>query len=247
MLRSMTGADLVIFVSKYARKRIERIADIRLKAVAVIPHGVHRRFRAKAEMKAVRPDWLGEDGYFLYVSTLDVYKAQIEVVRGFAKWRSQHGRTFRLILAGPENPKYGARVRDEIERLGLRDDVLIVGSVAYEELPVLYQHATVNIFASECENCPNILLEALAACRPVLASNRPPMPEFGGNAVMYFDPTSPDDLAEKLTLIVDGPGCTAELSRRARERSLKYDAGRAAAETWDVIARLHQEARESIE
>jgi glycosyltransferase involved in cell wall biosynthesis len=66
------------------------------------------------------------------------------------------------------------------------------------------------------------------------------MPEFGGDAVVYFDPRSPDDLADKLASIVDVPGFMEDLCRRARERSLKYDARKAAAETWDAITRLHQ-------
>ena len=64
---------------------------------------------------------------------------------------------------------------------------------------------------------------------------------------MYFDPTSPDDLADKLASIVDAPDRMAELSRRARERSLKYDAGRAAVETWNAIASLYRGAPKSID
>ena len=240
MLRSMMQADLVIFVSEYARNLIEIIADSPLKATVVIPHGIDQRFRITDGTKVARPGWLPEEGYFLYVSILDVYKGQVEVVRGFAKWKRRRHTRVKLILAGPENPQYGRRVRAEIERLGLIGDVIVAGSIPYQALPAVYQHAIVNIFASECENCPNILLEALAAGRPVVVSDRQPMPEFGGDAVMYFDPTAPDDLADKLALIVDDPDRMTELSKSARERSFQFDAGRAAAQTWDAIAKLHQ-------
>ncbi len=239
MLRSIVQANLVIFISEYARSVIEAIVGEPLRGAVVIPHGINPRFRITPGEKLVRPEWLPSEGYLLYVSTLDVYKAQIEVVQGFAILKQQRQTKEKLILAGPENPRYGQQVRAEIQRLGLSGDVVVVGPIPYEELPAVYHHAAINIFASESENCPNILLEALAAGRPIVASNRPPMPEFGGDAAIYFDPTSPPDLAEKLAAIIDNPECMEELSEKAGGRALLYDWSTAARLTWGAIANLH--------
>jgi glycosyltransferase involved in cell wall biosynthesis len=143
------------------------------------------------------------------------------------------------VLVGTESPEYGRKVRAEIGRLGLENDVLVRGQVPYMEMPGLYQHAVLNIFASQCENCPNILLEAMAAGRPVIVSNRPPMPEFAGDAALYFDPASPADLAEKLATVLDNPVYLGELAARAREQSLLYDWQSAARDTWNVLAALN--------
>lgn len=238
MLRSMVQADLVIFISEYARSVIEAAAGGALRGAVVIPHGINPRFRIAPGEKPARPEWLPREGYLLYVSTLDVYKAQIQVVQGFAILKQQRQTKEKLVLAGPENPEYGQRVRAEIQRLGLSGDVIVVGPIPYEELPVVYHHAAINIFASESENCPNILLEALAAERPIVVSNRPPMPEFGGDAAVYFDPASPPDLAEKLAAIIDNPKCMEELSEKAGGRALLYDWSTAARLTWGAIANL---------
>ena len=48
------------------------------------------------------------------------------------------------------------------------------------------------------KNCPNILLEAMASGKAILCSNFNPMPEFGGKAVEYFDPSNIHDIAEKI-------------------------------------------------
>jgi glycosyltransferase involved in cell wall biosynthesis len=61
------------------------------------------------------------------------------------------------------------------------------------------------------------------------------MPEFGGDAAVYFDPSSPQELAEKLEFIIDDPARMAELSGKALERSLLYDGSRAAQRTWELI------------
>jgi glycosyltransferase involved in cell wall biosynthesis len=108
--------------------------------------------------------------------------------------------------------------------------------IPYSMMPAIYQNALVNIFASECENCPNILLEALAAGRPVLSSSYPPMPEFAGTAAVYFDPRAPIQLAEALAATLDDPALMSEMARRAVERSRDFDWHATAKATWLAIS-----------
>lgn len=231
----MARADLVIFISEFARDLISKqIPGVSSKSV-VIPHGADPRFRVTQKS---RPSWLPSGDYLLYVSILDYYKAQIEVVRAYALLRQKRVTMEKLILAGPERPSYGRMVREEIERLNLKDDVLLAGAVPHAELPYLYQHARINIFASECENCPHILLEALSAGCPSLVSHRPPMPEFAGDAVVYFDPSEPEDLAVQLASLLDDEARLRDLAGRAKIRSLRYDSTTAMSSTWNAIQGL---------
>lgn len=230
--RSMAKADRVICISEFARRVIEqKVRGLPGKTI-VIPHGINRIFR---ENHQPRPAWLPAGNYILYVSILDVYKAQLEVVRAFARLKERRPTSEKLLLTGPDRSHYARKVRDEIERLGLQSDVVLTGTVSHNDLPALYRHALINIFASECENCPNIMLEALASGRPLLASSRPPMPEFGGDGAIYFDPSSLDELAVKLASVIDNPERLQEMSCRARERSLLYDWEQTARTTWDLI------------
>jgi glycosyltransferase involved in cell wall biosynthesis len=235
MRNSMAKADLVIFISEYARDVISKqIPGVSRKSV-VIPNGVDPRFRA---IQKSRPSWLPSGDYLLYVSILDYYKAQIEVVQAYALLRQKRVTVEKLILVGPEWPGYGRMVREEIERLNLKDDVLLAGAIPHAELPFLYQNARINIFASECENCPYILLEALSAGCPSLVSHRPPMPEFGGDAVVYFDPSEPEDLAVQLASLLDDEARLGDLAGRAKIRSLRYDSTTTVSSTWNAIRGL---------
>ena len=236
MLQSMLKADLVIFVSNFARQVIEQQAPQRIKRAVVIPHGVGPEFRA-GSAPVQRPQWLPDGDYLLYVSTFDVYKAQLEVVRGFSLLKRRRDGKEKLVLVGSErqNPQYSRRVRGEIKRLGLEQDVRIAGLVPYHELPGAYQNALINLFAAESENCPNILLEAMAAGRPVVSSRFPPMPEFGGDAVVYFNPRESEDFAEKVGKLLDDPTAFRILGQRATQHSLRYDWEVTAATTWQAI------------
>jgi glycosyltransferase involved in cell wall biosynthesis len=232
---SFRHADLVIFISRYAKSVIDRCIPQRRGRSVVIPHGLDDHFRQRA---ASAPAEIKGAEYVLYVSTLDFYKAQLEVVSAWARLRQRRTTHEKLLLVGPGNPTYGSRVRDLVHSLGLRDQVLFVGNVPYEELPAYYQNAKVNLFSSSCENCPNILLEAMAGGRPVLCSSYPPMPEFAGDAAVYFDPYSPDQLAVLLARFLDDEALRERMGAAALKYSQRYQWHDSARKTWSALAEL---------
>ncbi len=237
MASSMSKADLVIFVSDYARNVIEDHPKVTVKKSVVIPHGISDRFLVSARIEETRT-LTHEGDYLLYVSSVDVYKMQIEVIRAFSRLEPAT-RGLTLVLAGPEiNREYAARVRAEVKRLGLEEAVKMVGSIPYDELPFWYQNAKINIFASESENCPNILLEMMASGKPVACSSYPPMPEFGRDAVIYFDPEAPDTLANVLKELLGNRSLCEKLSSRSVEIAKGYQWRDAASQTWDEIYSL---------
>jgi len=240
MLKSMRQADLVIFVSNFARNVIKQELGSHLKRSPVIPHGLNQRFKTAGSTGAARPDWLPKKEYLLYVSHFEVYKGQQELVEGYHILRQQRQTEEKLVLIGKNDNRYGQETIRMIHSLGLQDEILTPGIIDYWQLPGIYHHAKLNIFASSCENCPNILLEVLGAGRPVLVSDRPPMPEFGKDAVVYFDPSSPTDIAEKVMLIIDDQKAKETMSDAARQLSEYYSWKETVARTLKEIKKLSE-------
>ncbi len=236
MLSSMAGADLVIFISEFARGVIA--SRIAVRRHATIPHGVPEIFKASERDEQPRPSFVPEGEYLLYVSRFDVYKHHYEVVSGFAALPAALRERYKLVLVGEKDSPEAARVQSLIESLHLNEQVVVAGAAKYQELPAAYRHAALILFASSCENCPNILLEALGAGRPVLCSSVDPMPEFGADSVLYFDPREPDQIAEGLRKVLTDPERAEELGRKAAARSQRYDWKVTAASTWRQILSL---------
>ena len=235
---AMRKADLVIFISKYAAGYIKsHLSGINGRSV-VIPHGIDAKFMADAQAPLPRPSSLPAGDYFLYVSFVDFYKSQIEVVRAFAKLKQAGKSSGSLILVGAGYPPYQAALRAEISRLNLDGEVLLCGNLPHEELPALYQNAKLNIFASRTENCPNILLEMMASGRPALVSNYGPMPEFAADTVFYFDPANPDQLAERWAEALGNFTIAEDLARRAQARVANSCWNNTAKDTWRAISEL---------
>lgn len=239
MLKSMANADLTIFISDHARGVIE--AMTRIKKPVTIPHGISRAFRS-FDQALKRPSFLPEGEYLLYVSRFDVYKHHYEVVSAYARLPDALRRRFGLVLAGEADLPEAVHVRQLIERLDLGERVRLLGAIPYSELPAVYHHAHLVLFASSCENCPNILLEALSSGRPVLSSNVMPMPEFGGDAVAYFSPFDPDDILKTMQKVLTDNDYAQHLAVAAARRSARYDWESTAKATWANIFRLLEEA-----
>lgn len=235
-LYSFKQADLVIFISQYAETVIDHFAPVRNGKSVVIPHGINEEFR-KSDLSHAKPEFLPEE-YVLYVSIFSPYKAQLEVVEAWKKLRKMRLTNEKLLLIGADYQDYGKKIKQRIQKHGLENEIICVGQVKYSDLPAIYQNAKVNLFASSCENCPNILLEALGSGTPVLSSNYQPMPELAKEGAMYFDPYNPTELAEILIEILNNPDKLKEMGLLALKRSENFNWHKTADETWRALVTL---------
>ena len=235
MLRSMKSADLTIFISDFARSFIEKIAVI--PNAITIPHGIAESFK-NSHHDLVRPEAVRRKPYLLYVSRFEIYKHHYQVVQAFSLLPKEMQLQYDLLLVGEHNFDEGHRVRRLVTELDIETQVIFAGAVPYSDLPRYYQNAEAIIFASSCENCPNIMLEGMAAGRPMLASDIMPMPEFGGPAMEYFSPHKPSDIAEKLERVLSDSEYAKRLAVASKERSRLYDWDETASKTWKAIMNL---------
>lgn len=236
--RAFRRSDGVVFLSDLAR---EKVLGSRVQKTAVIPHGVSDAFRlAPREAKPLDAYSFERPFRFLYTSIVDVYKHQWIVAEAVMKLREE-GLPVAVDLVGPSFPK----AQQKLERVLARDVhgvVNVRGSVPHGELPRVYHEADAFVFASTCENMPNILIEAMAAGLPVACSKREPMPRFLGDGGIYFEPTSVNDTANALRALAGDAVLRARLADIAFTRSQTFSWDACAAQTFAFlgsIANLH--------
>ena len=205
LLRSLQRADHAIFISEYGHRFIEALTPVPLQRASVVYHGLSEHFKTAGSNKPDPPTAAAGAEYLAYVSIFDYYKNQLEVVRAFALVKQSRPTREKLLLVGLDDSPYAGEVRREIRDLELADDVILTGNISHEALPGLYAHAKLNLFASDCENCPNIILEAMGSGRPLLALAVEPIPEFGAESLLYFDPSDPQNIAVKILEVIDDP------------------------------------------
>ena len=212
--------------------------------VTLIPHGVDERFAGSPREQRPISQYSADRPFrILYVSIIDVYKHQGQSAEAVAKLR-QSGLPVVLDLVGSAYPPALARLKKTLDRVDPAGKfVRYAGAVPNGELHARYAEAEVYLFASSCENLPNILLEAMAAGLPIASSNREPMPEVLGDAGLYFDPESPHEIADVLRTLIEDVGLRAKLAQRAYEKAKQYSWKRCADETFAFISKNVRERR----
>lgn len=240
--RSFRKTDGVIFLTEYARDVVLRVTGKLRGQTCIVPHGLNSRFNKAPKLQRVIAEYDDAHPYrVLYVSIIDQYKHQWHVVEAVADLRRQ-GFSIALDLVGPVYPTALKRLNQTIDRVDFeRRWVHYHGVAPFNELHHRYAQADLGLFASSCENMPNILLETMASGLPIACSNMGPMPEVLGQAGVFFNPEQPQDIARALRELIESPQTRTELARASYERVQEYSWQRCADETCRFLVKVIQE------
>jgi glycosyltransferase involved in cell wall biosynthesis len=107
-----------------------------------------------------------------------------------------------------------------------------------DELVEAYAKAICFVFPSLYEGFGIPVLEAFAAGCPVALSRASCLPEVGGDAVVYFDPESMEDMRSAVDQLITSPSLQNQLIAAGKERVKQFSWERCARETAAVYSRL---------
>lgn len=239
---SFKKSEGVIFLTKYARHTVLAVTGKLSGQNCIVPHGLNPRFFKQPKFQRSITDYDNTNPYrILYISIVDQYKHQWHVVEAVATLRKQ-GLAIVLDLVGPAFPPALQRLNATIDRIDAdRYWVNYQGPIAFDELHKQYMRADLGLFASSCENMPNILLETMASGLPIACSNKGPMPEVLGDAGMYFDPEKPEEISRALLILIKSPLLRAEFAQVSFARAQEYSWKRCANETFGFFNAVLQE------
>lgn len=233
ILDSIKKANFVIYISKFGKNFIHKNYPFFEHKYKIIPHGIDEKFYKKYKREKSFFNISGK--YMLYVSRLEYYKNQLELVKAFSRFTLQDNQNIKLVLVGPRNTTYGKIIENYIYKKNLNNKVLLLGSISHDNLPKLYQNSEINFFLSEVENCPNILLEALASKRPIICSKKQPMIEFGKKALFYCDPGNVNEIFFTIKKILNNKKLSTIKSKDGFNLSKLYSKNKSIKKTWQFL------------
>jgi alpha-1,3-rhamnosyl/mannosyltransferase len=172
--------------------------------------------------------------YVLSAATLEPRKNLPRLIEAFAALPDALRDAHQLVLVGSRGWQT-AELDASLERH--RHLVHALGFVSDEDLATLYASATAVAYVSLNEGFGLPVLEAMAAGAPVLTSDRSSMPEVGGDAAAYADPTSVASIRDALAALLTDAPRRAALSAAGRERARRCSWAQTARETLELIRR----------
>lgn len=236
LLEAVERAVRVLTPSEYTAAQLVRHAGVAREKISVISYGVEpaRKVLTAEERLREREHLVGKGNEMvLSVGVMQTRKNTINALRALASLPAR----FRLVLAGGEGHGSGA-IHDFIRKEGLESRVILLGYVAADRLPSLYQAATVLLFPSLEEGFGLPVLEAMAHGLPVVTSNTSSLPEVGGDAALYADPHEPRQLAAQVERAVEDRPLRESIIARGLARAREFTWRRTAEETCRVYEEL---------
>jgi glycosyltransferase involved in cell wall biosynthesis len=107
-----------------------------------------------------------------------------------------------------------------------------------EELVELYSKALAFVFPSLYEGFGIPALEAFASQCPAILANTSSLPEIGGDAALYFDPYSIDDMRNQIERVICSSALREELVKKGKEQVKLFSWEKCARETMEVYKRI---------
>ena len=215
----------VITLSEYSKMTLVERLGISNAKISVVYCGVSPEFVPEVKDVARRriAEHLGVDSpYVLYVGNLKPHKNVPTLIQAVSKLRNRCSIPLKLVIVG-DDPHWGAARREECVTAGIAESTIFVKSVAQELLPAVYSAAQVLVMPSTLEGFGLPVLEAMACGTPVVTSNAASLPEVGGDAVVYFDPYSLDELVSAIERVLSSTDLQRSLIAKGLERARMFD------------------------
>lgn len=240
--RSFNNSSGIIFISNYAKEFVSNQLNLKSKKIEVIHHGVSNRFMSEVKIQKPISDYSFSNPFkFIYVSTVHTYKNQWNVVEAIGLLRKKGYPIELNLVGGVIFEPAGKKLDNAIQKIDPNNVFIHYhGHVNYEEIDQFYKNADGIIFASTCENMPNILIESMASGIPIACSDKQPMPEFLKKNGFYFDAHQIDSIAKSLIEFLDSPLQREINAMNALKEVSKYSWEDTSKKTFEFITSIYQ-------
>jgi glycosyltransferase involved in cell wall biosynthesis len=234
-------ADVVIAVSEATKRDVVTELNIPAERVHIVHEGVDQAMRPMNDSmvltEALAPLGLDPGGYILHVGTIEPRKNLVRLVEAYSLARKMATSTVpRLALVGATGWHF-EQVFERVQALGLEREVIFVGRVPREVLPLVYSGAMLFLYPSLYEGFGLPVLEAMACGVPVIASRTSSIPEIVGQAGVLISPLDTEELASAMTDLLSDKRARLALREAGLVRARYFSWERAARETLKVYDR----------
>jgi len=248
-LKSIVEPDYVVAVSGFWNKELRNSYSL---SPVIINNGVSTsKFENCSQSKQESKKDFNVEGakVLLSIGGIEPRKNTLTTLKAYAKARyesDKRGNKLVWLIGGGETlfdyREYRNQFFSEVQNLGLEldNDIYVLGNVPEEKMPSLYNAADVFAFPSIKEGWGLVVLEAMAAGVPVIASDIEPMTEYliDEENALLISPMDDRDLAEKIILLLEHEDLQNHFINKGRHTAKMY--------SWENAARKHNDFYKEI-
>ena len=233
MVRKAGG---IITDTEFIRREIINAFHIDKERVYAVPIAVSDLFRPvmdKERIQRVKERYGIKKHYFLHVGNIEPRKNLSSLFQACERIWEKLQSDYNLVVVGKRGWLYRG-IFDILRKSGISRDVIFTGYVQEEDIPVLYSGADFFVFPSVYEGFGLPILEAMKCGTPVITSHVSSMPEVAGDAALYVNPDSLEDIAEKILELAYNEPLKKVMRERGFIQASKFSWEKTAKKTLEV-------------
>lgn len=198
--QSCRSADRIIAISQQTKQDLMEYWGVSAEKIDVVYQGCDPIFYDKVsecERERVRQKYKLPKEYVLSVGSIETRKNLLLTIKAMVE-----GRIYINLVACGKHTPYTFLLMKYAEKHGVGSRVFFLHNVDFSELPAIYQMSSVLVYASIFEGFGIPIIEALNSGVPVITSKGGVFKEAGGDACLYIDPYSVDNMIEELEQVL---------------------------------------------
>lgn len=229
---SVRKAARVITISQSSKDDIIDEYKVAKDKVKVVYLGIKKEEKTKSMSETLSKHNV-KSPFILFVGTLQPRKNIAGLIHAFSKVKEKNP-DLELVIIGKKGWMY-EDILEAPEKFGVEKDVKFLDFVKDEELPSFYKNAVCFVLPSLYEGFGLPVLEAMKYGCPVITSNISSMPEAGGDAALYVNPDSIEDIAEKIEKVVGDPKLAESMRKKGLLQVKKFNWEKSANDVLTVL------------
>ncbi len=213
-------ADKVVAISQQTASDLIEILNVPQEKIKVVYQSCDDIFRkpvSEAERNSAIAKYGLPERYIACVGTVERRKNQVSVVRAM-RWLPDD---VHIMFFG-KRTSYAKEVLEEAEKMNVGARVRIFDNADFHDFPAIYSAAELSVYMSVFEGFGIPVLESLATGTPVVTSSVSSMPEAGGDAALYAEATSPEDIAMQCNKILGDSDFKEKFLQKSVAHCLKF-------------------------
>lgn len=234
------ASDRLITDSESSKHDIVRLLGVNSRKLEVVYPGVSPMALPSDEkeqaVRSMRERFGVADDVILYAGIYRLRKNHAALLKAFAELVRRDLRV-QLVIAGPMEG-HEKELQSLAANLGIAERVIFTGFVSDDDLKALYALARVYACPSLYEGFGFTILEAMSSGVPVVAAPCTCLPEVGGKAALYADPSNTAEFADALSLALKDSDLRQRLIAAGYQNLTRFSWQRAARETLGTYKRV---------
>jgi glycosyltransferase involved in cell wall biosynthesis len=227
-----SSAIKIISISESTKKDLVEYYKINPQKIIVVPHGYTPTQDIHTKLSEVVAAQL-PDKYILFLSTLQPRKNLELLVDAFSELKTEHpDLPHKLVVVGKPGWKFQSILRKLDDN---KDIVTYLGHISDNDRWPVYKGADLFVHPSLYEGFGMWILEAFECNVPVAVSNNSSLPEVGGDAALYFDPTNKQEIKNIILKVLSNEQLRQNMIAKGRQQLANFSWEKCAQQTLAVL------------